>query len=1194
MQQNEPPRYRNSKRKEFKSRGNSSCPVDNGSTRNKTASASSTVVNRPKSEDFRKSENLTRPKGKALSKKVLDASGVTKFLISLGCKDYKVREQIQGFALVLQSWLSRHYNRNFTFMMFRKTLARHLYTMFRERSYVSSISDMVKIFKLHLVTYFSIASNQPIPAGGEDIEWLSLFPKKVHFDDQQMVFDPKGRPVKFFIRNVIQVDFNKTRLFSLPKFWSLMQAKSLCTQVPDDLIADAYQNHAETMQKQKETPKPLLEEFHEFLLPYINLVREQYKDQTTLAKGAAYYDNNLDSKSELSKESLHYSTKFYRDVVSDKQFDELVGTNWSRSNGGCHSATLRVMKGCKINKHKFVDHNPRMEPIVLHIQGSPGLGKSVILQRVAKSLSARFYGHASNKATYWRNDASAHWDGFDSDRHFLVGIDDFCQNHGKLNDEPYSNLISMVSAQDYRPPMADLASKGQSFKANFLLLGSNGAAKDNIHGSHSQNFFLDQCIQYPEAFYRRLADSYEIEHTRKGKPDFTKNCFRLVLLKYQSESERKECRDLTRFTRQIILNNVSQGEIVDYLTNIKMNQWVSKRETYYKIHPDLEPTWDQPITSLPNHNYSFPSTPPPGIPHVMTHAIPEPLKVRMITKGHPYTWSLKPLQKAMFRALKINERLFSPCFSPDYDIRFIDRFDPKLGHRRDFFYLSGDYKAATDNLHFDMSQIAMNLLADAFKNSHPMLHRAILWEGGQHVVHYPDSTNIKPVVQTNGQLMGSLLSFPILCMVNAFVLSKTVNEKNIRKLRGLIHGDDICALVTRKEKRQWSKVAGLVGLQESIGKTYFSKHFVSIDSKFYHSRRPSTPTSLKCINTGKFQCFVRPKGSEFQSAEGVIQVAAKNGFDVQQMPRYSENRVTLRNTVASLDIPKSHGGLNIEFKPARDGSMQHPESQARNYQNYIMGRVNQARIKVEGYSKDEDLIVNVPAEVADYLNSLPSHSSSSDDITDLINPRLISKEERENDLWFSATYSWRSYKRFWKNVSTHEVGEHIWTLHGEYGGETLKDLPPFPFSGKRVSIIPESRLSIVDIQYLSIFLQFEGRKNLLSKFKELLIPLLQVAAAKQSRHDRRPAKAYEINFTRLRRACNKDLIKGFRVLGLGNDDENITCRIELKDETIEFKTKLLTDSTSEMIQTLGVDSNFLQDSYSSTEEEIMSMYKYMD
>ena len=116
----------------------------------------------------------------------------------------------------------------------------------------------------------------------------------------------------------------------------------------------------------------------------------------------------------------------------------------------------------------------------------------------------------------------------------------------------------------------------------------------------------------------------------------------------------------------------------------------------------------------------------------------------------------------------------------------------------------------------------------------------------------------------------------------------------------------------------------------------------------------------------------------------------------------------------------------------------------------------------------------------------------------------------------------------------------------------------------------------------------------MSKFKELLIPLLQVAAAKQSRHDRRPAKAYEINFTRLRRACNKDLIKGFRVLGLGNDDENITCRIELKDETIEFKTKLLTDSTSEMIQTLGVDSNFLQDSYSSTEEEIMSMYKYID
>jgi len=84
--------------------------------------------------------------------------------------------------------------------------------------------------------------------------------------------------------------------------------------------------------------------------------------------------------------------------------------------------------------------------------------------------------------------------------------------------------------------------------------------------------------------------------------------------------------------------------------------------------------------------------------------------------------------------------------------------------------------------------------------------------------------------------MGSIISFPILCIINAAVCKLAVDltdgpkRNNLSAYPLLINGDD-CAFVASEEcKSAWEKIALMAGLEPSVGKTYFSKDFVNINS----------------------------------------------------------------------------------------------------------------------------------------------------------------------------------------------------------------------------------------------------------------------------------------------------------------------------------------------------------------------------
>lgn len=213
----------------------------------------------------------------------------------------------------------------------------------------------------------------------------------------------------------------------------------------------------------------------------------------------------------------------------------------------------------------------------------------------------------------------------------------------------------------------------------------------------------------------------------------------------------------------------------------------------------------------------------------------EPLKCRMISKGEALPYSLcKPIQEALFGILKRMPcfRLIGQKFCPTmlYDLAK----DAKPDHE----WLSIDYKAATDNLSWYFSmQIMRRLTVNLPKEVVELIIRVL----GPHELWYPnpDRDDLEnPILymgdQKNGQLMGSILSFPILCLANLFVyLYANRNEPGslISKLnRVLVNGDDMLYTGTPKTYLEHARISSAVGLELSVGKAYCHPRYANINS----------------------------------------------------------------------------------------------------------------------------------------------------------------------------------------------------------------------------------------------------------------------------------------------------------------------------------------------------------------------------
>jgi len=220
------------------------------------------------------------------------------------------------------------------------------------------------------------------------------------------------------------------------------------------------------------------------------------------------------------------------------------------------------------------------------------------------------------------------------------------------------------------------------------------------------------------------------------------------------------------------------------------------------------------------------------VPEAELVALSEAFKVRVISKGPPCLMTvLKPLQKKMWDVLAKH-----PCFSlvgtPVTAEYVQDRMGMKL--KDDEGFLSVDYKDATNQIESFTSEVCAHTIADELGLSDE-LRRLFLTSLTGHLMKNEGLT----MWQTNGQLMGSVTSFPILCIVNAAICrwSLELGQKSVVTLRDArlgVNGDDGILRINGFGMMMWRRICDFCGLTPSVGKVYYSQHFLNINSTTYN------------------------------------------------------------------------------------------------------------------------------------------------------------------------------------------------------------------------------------------------------------------------------------------------------------------------------------------------------------------------
>jgi hypothetical protein len=249
-------------------------------------------------------------------------------------------------------------------------------------------------------------------------------------------------------------------------------------------------------------------------------------------------------------------------------------------------------------------------------------------------------------------------------------------------------------------------------------------------------------------------------------------------------------------------------------------------------------------------------------------AVCEPYKVRLVTKGESFKYYISRFyQKGLWKHLQSFPQ-FCLTGRPVQHHDFFDVLDreKKLGITNFDLWVSGDFSAATDNLKIFYTKMAFEASLEKTRYSEFLNEclRAVIYE---QTLTYPEMRTSKEVVdgvinplpdavQTTGQLMGSTLSFPILCAVN-FVCYWMALEIHLKRkvspleLPVLINGDDILFRASKEFYALWQSIIQEVGFELSMGKNYVHKTFFTINSQgFSWNAQTQTVKDVPYFNIG--------------------------------------------------------------------------------------------------------------------------------------------------------------------------------------------------------------------------------------------------------------------------------------------------------------------------------------------------------
>nr|WHU98780.1 polyprotein [enterovirus D68] len=166
----------------------------------------------------------------------------------------------------------------------------------------------------------------------------------------------------------------------------------------------------------------------------------------------------------------------------------------------------------KINNYIQFKSKSRIEPVCLIIHGSPGTGKSVASNLIARAITEKLGGDI-----YSLPPDPKYFDGYKQQT--VVLMDDLMQNP---DGNDISMFCQMVSTVDFIPPMASLEEKGTLYTSPFLIATTNAGS---IHAptvsdskALSRRFKFDVDIEVTDSY----KDSNKLDMSRAVemcKPD---------------------------------------------------------------------------------------------------------------------------------------------------------------------------------------------------------------------------------------------------------------------------------------------------------------------------------------------------------------------------------------------------------------------------------------------------------------------------------------------------------------------------------------------------------------------------------------------------------------------------------------------------------------------------------------------------
>lgn len=212
----------------------------------------------------------------------------------------------------------------------------------------------------------------------------------------------------------------------------------------------------------------------------------------------------------------------------------------------------------------------------------------------------------------------------------------------------------------------------------------------------------------------------------------------------------------------------------------------------------------------------------PSSVHARPMVVQSAGKPRPLTKFSEDCLTLKPLHKALYDRIS----LLGWVCRGDVTAEKLDRAGFGRGNGD---LVSGDYKSATDNLPLEVAEEILRValrrasrVPEGIADFATRILRPIFLFGGEQVE------------VSSGQQMGSLLSFPLLCVQN-YIAFRWAQAQHfgavIKEMPVLINGDDIL-FQTRDPTffGTWVEVVGAVGLEVERTKTSVSGDFGSLNS----------------------------------------------------------------------------------------------------------------------------------------------------------------------------------------------------------------------------------------------------------------------------------------------------------------------------------------------------------------------------